>query len=129
MRLFIACYIPGNVKNEILKHQNILKKSGADVRWVRLENLHLTMKFLGEVEENRIREISEGLSKAVDGFSSFNVGLSGLGAFPGHKVSRSIVDFILHSVSGVNDRGSSGPRSMTNIPSLSLRSMSFFRRN
>ena len=64
MRAFIALDIPEAVRNELLRLTDILKKEAADVKWVRAENLHLTLRFIGDVPEEKITFISDIL-KAV----------------------------------------------------------------
>jgi RNA 2',3'-cyclic 3'-phosphodiesterase len=53
-----------------------------DVSWVATGNLHLTVKFLGEVAEGRIEAIVAGITGAVEGVSAFDADVEGLGAFP-----------------------------------------------
>ena len=47
-----------------------------------LDNYHLTLKFLGEVEDQRTAEMSAALAAATRGFQAFDIALAGLGAFP-----------------------------------------------
>lgn len=51
MRTFIAIELPKNIRDSLEKLQEQLKKSEADVKWVAPDNMHLTLKFLGEEEE------------------------------------------------------------------------------
>jgi len=59
--------------------------SGKKVKWVRLENVHLTLKFLGEVEENRLEELKNALKKSVKGQKGFTLQVKGAGVFPNVK--------------------------------------------
>ena len=52
MRTFIAIELPKEIKEYLARVQNKLKASGADVKWVEPANIHLTLKFLGEIDEN-----------------------------------------------------------------------------
>ena len=52
------------------------------VRWVRSEGLHLTLKFLGDVEDSKVQGIADALNKAVQGIAPFQLALHGCGAFP-----------------------------------------------
>jgi 2'-5' RNA ligase len=82
MRTFIAIELPGEIKDFLSQLQARLKTSAADVKWVEPENIHLTLKFLGEIDDkklNAILQIIEGLGKGRDAFS---LRLSSLGAFP-----------------------------------------------
>lgn len=62
--------------------QERLKPSGADVSWTRPEGMHLTLKFLGEVEEKMLPEMEDALSATVRGRSPFSLDVSGIGTFP-----------------------------------------------
>lgn len=68
--------------------QERLKASGADVSWTRPEGMHLTLKFLGEVEEKRLPEIEAALIASVRGRSPFSPDVSGIGTFPGRRRPR-----------------------------------------
>jgi len=59
-----------------------LSTAGADVRWVRADNLHLTLKFLGNVDETIIHEVSAAVEATAGEFGTFDMALSGLGMFP-----------------------------------------------
>jgi 2'-5' RNA ligase len=82
MRAFIALNLSSELKHELSRLQEELTKANADVKWVKTENIHLTLKFLGNVEETKIEEIRH----ILDGISSpekpFEISLSNLGAFP-----------------------------------------------
>ena len=68
----------------------------AAASWSRVENIHLTLKFFGNVEVKRIQKISEAAERAVRQFSAFQIGVGGTGVFP--RASRPQVLWI-----GVND--------------------------
>ena len=55
MRLFLAIDIPENLKEEVAKFQEQFKIKG--IKLVEKENLHITVKFLGEVDEEKLKEI------------------------------------------------------------------------
>ncbi len=80
MRLFVACEIPENLKNNIEEFQNSLKNENDRIKWVEKENLHLTMKFIGETEEKNLVKIKESLSSVR--FKSFLTSVSDFGVFP-----------------------------------------------
>ena len=82
MRCFIAIVLPEELKAKIAGIQDRLKTAGADVSWTRQEGMHLTLKFLGEVEEKRTPEIERALDMAVDGITAFTLTVSGMGIFP-----------------------------------------------
>lgn len=81
-RLFVAVHLPPNLVSGVTRVQEELRRSRADVKWVEEENLHLTLKFLGEVPVGRVGAAREALA-AVGGVAPFRIGLRGVGAFPG----------------------------------------------
>jgi RNA 2',3'-cyclic 3'-phosphodiesterase len=85
IRSFIAIELPLLIKSSIEEIQNKLKSSTADVRWVRPEGIHLTLKFLGNIEEERISEISDLVTQCASDISSFPLTVRTLGAFPNEK--------------------------------------------
>jgi len=59
-----------------------LRRVARDVAWVAPENLHLTLKFLGQVREARTAELVAAIAQATSGFAAFEATVAGLGAFP-----------------------------------------------
>ena len=89
MRVFIAIDIDEKTRAAIADVQQQLNakvdiKKG-DVKWVEPKNIHLTLKFLGDVEISRIDAISEALKNVAGGFSHFIISLAGIGAFPNSR--------------------------------------------
>ena len=82
MRTFIATELPGEIKDALSRLQGKLKNSQADVKWVEPQNIHLTLKFLGERDEKSIEEIMRILQVVTKSRKSFNARISCLGAFP-----------------------------------------------
>jgi 2'-5' RNA ligase len=81
-RLFVACELSGEVRAALAAVQDQLRAAGAGrLRWVRPEGIHVTLKFLGEVEANRVDAICAALGPAVEPFS-MRVRPAGLGGFP-----------------------------------------------
>ncbi len=76
MRLFVAIEMPDYVTRAVGK----LRCDRREVRWVRLENLHLTLKFIGEVDEERLEPIIEALTDIR--IESFLLDVKGVGCFP-----------------------------------------------
>ena len=86
MRLFVALEIPADVRDNLavfLKHMGELCEQLAEkrVRWVRAENLHVTLKFIGEVPDANLDGIRSALS-AVHGEAPLDIRFEGLGFFP-----------------------------------------------
>ena len=80
MRSFIALDFPLNINNEIQKIQDLIRNQNLFIgKFTESENLHLTFKFLGEVEEDKINLIKERLSKIK--FNPFEVHFGKVGVF------------------------------------------------
>ena len=82
MRTFIAISLPQTIRETLLSLQRELKTTEADVKWVIPENMHLTLKFLGETEDKLIPEIVNLLRGISCTHKPFLIRLSHLGAFP-----------------------------------------------
>ena len=82
MRAFIAIELPQEIKDALAHIQEQLKISGADVTWVQPQNIHLTLKFLGEIDDKKLEEIISILENATQNKNPFSTRLSSLGAFP-----------------------------------------------
>ena len=80
MRAFIAIDI--GEKEEVVELLKELKKIKGRMKLVEPKNIHLTLKFLGEIDEGMIGNIKESIKKSIEGISPFTANLSGLGVFP-----------------------------------------------
>ncbi len=90
MRTFISVELPSEEKERIEETTASFRKSGFGISWVKPENLHLTLKFLGEVDDKRIQDLTAALERALEGESRFGMELRGLGVFPDLKKPRVI---------------------------------------
>jgi 2'-5' RNA ligase len=88
IRMFIAIEIPGNIISKFCELQEGIEDYGFKIRWVRSENIHLTLKFLGNVEAAKIDEIAETISKTLEGYTPISLKAKGIGVFPGIKRPR-----------------------------------------
>jgi len=84
IRTFVAIELSAGIKSELTRVEEMLKEKIATphLRWVDPANVHLTLKFLGNVPLDRIEEITAALKDACVGLSPFIMGVSGLGCFP-----------------------------------------------
>ncbi len=82
MRAFIAIEITKEIQETLSKLQAELKTAPADAKWVEPENIHLTLKFLGEVEEQKIPRIIQSLKEVSRIFKPFMMELKNIGGFP-----------------------------------------------
>lgn len=88
MRTFIAIELPEDIKEAIGRLQDKLKRSGADVKWVAPANIHLTLKFLGEIDEQTKNMVSEAVSLIGADTPDFSMRLGSIGAFPSLRSPR-----------------------------------------
>lgn len=88
MRCFIAIEIPETVKSVLSGIEEELKKTEADVRWVNPDNIHLTLKFLGNIKEETVKKVMKMMETVCSSCNSFNLEVKGLGVFPSIKSPR-----------------------------------------
>lgn len=90
MRTFIAIELPMAIKDYLSSLQDVLRASGADVKWVKPNNIHLTLKFLGEIDDKKIAEVTRVLETVAGAEKSFSIRLKSIGAFPNTNFPRVI---------------------------------------
>lgn len=84
-RLFVALPISEKIKKKIEILTLSLKDVNADLKLVPVENMHFTLKFLGDIPEEKINEIKQKLSSLAEKCKSFSVNITQLGVFPSLK--------------------------------------------
>lgn len=83
VRTFVAVELPPEVRSRACQLiETLRKESDAPVRWVGPEQLHWTLKFLGDVDMLEIPDVCRRLSRAVAPLAAFDVSACGVGAFP-----------------------------------------------
>ena len=82
MRLFVAINLPPEVRQDLWEAAEPLRSGGYPIRWVGPEAIHLTLKFLGEVDAEREPEITAAIGGATQGTRRFMLPIEGFGAFP-----------------------------------------------
>jgi 2'-5' RNA ligase len=81
-RLFVAVGLPDSLIAELDQLQRDLKPFARDAKWVKASGIHLTLKFLGYVEQEKIPTISDALLSIAKEFSAASVRSKGCGFFP-----------------------------------------------
>jgi 2'-5' RNA ligase len=81
-RTFVAVEISGPIRARARELIAALAGTTADVKWVEPHNLHLTLKFLGEVHEREIAEVCEAAERGAGEVEPFDLEVRGAGAFP-----------------------------------------------
>jgi 2'-5' RNA ligase len=88
LRLFVAANIPGEARGLLGEAIRELQGKMQDARWVRPENLHLTLKFIGYYEEEGLERLSSELRAATERCRPFQAALGGCGSFPSQRKAR-----------------------------------------
>jgi 2'-5' RNA ligase len=83
IRSFLALDPPEEILREIGRVRSRLEKLiQGDIRWVRPEGIHLTLKFFGDISENDVANIAAVVEKAAAGAAPFTLSIGGAGVFP-----------------------------------------------
>lgn len=89
IRSFIAIELPEEVKASLIQLQDELKLAGYTfVKWVDPKSIHLTLKFLGNISESKIAEVTRAIKEASEGIPPFQLEIGELGAFPNVRQPR-----------------------------------------
>jgi 2'-5' RNA ligase len=81
MRTFIAIELDTTVKDKLSAIQKELNNTGADIRLVEKNNIHITLRFLGEINENKLSIIKEILDNTAAEETAFEISINSVGAF------------------------------------------------
>lgn len=91
LRAFIAIDIPEEIKKEIgSQTARLSRELGRSVRWGAAENIHLTLKFLGEISSANIDFLTQALKTEASQHAPFEITVGNLGAFPNSRRARVI---------------------------------------
>lgn len=90
MRTFIAIPLPHECLAMLARMQQSLRRCQADVRWVAVSSIHLTLKFLGEVDPAQIAQLGESMENCARQEMTFGLRIRDLGCFPNPKNPRVI---------------------------------------
>jgi len=83
-RVFVAIEIPADIRQRVAHHIAKLRDELSEVRatWSREENLHLTLKFLGDIPPTRVEALSRAAEHSTRNLRSFELSVAGCGSFP-----------------------------------------------
>ena len=104
MRLFVAIWLPTDIVKALplpLLHEHLTRQG---VRFTKPEKIHLTLRFLGNVDPARVDELVVSLSSALTGLSSVSLSASGLGGFPHLDRPKVVFAGILGELTAVHER-------------------------
>jgi 2'-5' RNA ligase len=88
IRTFIAFKLPENILSGLQKTQESIQKSGLRLKWVRPKNIHLTLKFLGNVDGINIDRIHTAMKNSAKQQPPMSLAAKGIGVFPNIKRPR-----------------------------------------
>jgi len=107
IRTFIAVDISNGIRNSAFKAITRLSGQATDYNWVEKDNLHITLNFLGDVEEAEVPKVCRVVEETVTEFGSFDMSVQGLGCFPNLEKPRVVwlgVDQGQQELQALNDR-------------------------
>ena len=87
-RTFIAFELPENIVACLKRLQNALKQHELNIRWVNPKNIHLTLKFLGDIPVREYLEIESAIKLTSQAFEPPVLSVTGMGVFPTIKNAR-----------------------------------------
>jgi 2'-5' RNA ligase len=88
MRSFVAIVLPPHIKKGIETLEQKLKAYPFNIRWVNPRNVHLTLKFIGDIQTHQVADVAKAMALTATGFSPVDLCMQGLGVFPGIRNPR-----------------------------------------
>ena len=88
MRLFVAVNFPARLRQKIARLSRPLQEAGVPGQWTGPDQVHLTLKFIGEVRAVDVEPISDALEEVAGKFRPFDLGFGPIGAFPSPRRPR-----------------------------------------
>jgi 2'-5' RNA ligase len=82
IRTFACIEIDGDLRKKMSQVSAKLSSAGADVKWVGENNLHLTLKFLGNVDDTQIPKVADAVKRIAGQYEPFEFTIGGVGTFP-----------------------------------------------
>ncbi|WP_258083307.1 RNA 2',3'-cyclic phosphodiesterase [Thermococcus thermotolerans] len=90
MRAFIAIEVSDEVRDNLMKAQERIGSKAAKIKFVERENFHVTLKFLGEIDEVLAEEVKKALAEIAKKHKKHRVKVKGIGVFPNPNYVRVI---------------------------------------
>ena len=90
MRVFIAIELQDSIKDKIARVQERLKVTQDKIKWVDPASVHLTLKFLGEIGEEKLEKVQQVVRELAERIPPFKMEIKGMGVFPGFSSPRVI---------------------------------------
>jgi 2'-5' RNA ligase len=92
VRAFVAIVLPESMLHSLTEQIDLVREHvpTGTIRWVRPENIHLTLKFLGNVSPDRLNKVKDSLLQVARGYSPFSLEVSNFGCFPNYRRPRTL---------------------------------------
>jgi 2'-5' RNA ligase len=88
IRCFLAFELPLDIKRMVKDISEDVRRSRLDLKWVKVDNIHLTVVFMGNIRIEDVQAIGEEAGDVCVGFEPFDIALKGLGVFPNMRRPR-----------------------------------------
>src|SRR3954470_1669640 len=90
IRTFLAVELPGGLRSRLVALQETLARAGGDVRWSAPETLHVTLLFLGDVEDRDLHTVCRAVGGVCAKLKPFPITVEGVGCFPSPSRPRTL---------------------------------------
>ena len=90
IRAFIAIELDERIRRELARLQDRLKTAEADIKWADTSSIHLTLKFLGDIQPETLDNVERAMARTAGRFTHFHMDIGALGAFPDRNKPRVI---------------------------------------
>lgn len=90
MRVFVAVNFPARLRQKIARLCRPMQEAGVPGRWNEADQIHLTLKFIGEIPATEVDSVAAALEEVAGSFRPFDMGFGAIGAFPSPRRPRVI---------------------------------------
>src|SRR5919199_6608125 len=90
LRTFIAVDLGKALRDRCVALQEVLARTGTEVKWVEAENLHVTLLFLGEVDDRAVPALCRAVAECCAGHDAFALSVETVGCFPNPRRPRTV---------------------------------------
>jgi RNA 2',3'-cyclic 3'-phosphodiesterase len=97
VRIFVGIFLPDNLKSSVVETQKRIEKLPIECKLVEEKNLHVSLDFIGDVEENELEEIKNKISDLAKSFKPFQVEIGDLKLIPSERFVR-VIAFGINSI-------------------------------
>lgn len=88
IRSFLAFELPEDIMSVVSRVSQALRQTTLDVKWVKVNNIHLTLVFLGDIHPDAVGPIKHEMGRVCEIHGPFTLSLSGMGCFPNKRRPR-----------------------------------------